>query len=403
MVGAGLAGLVSALRLQEAGNDVTVLEARDRVGGRVLTLRDGLAGGQYADVGAEIIYHGQDEIVRLCERFDLALTPRMSLEAELPNLFFDGRRLDRADTARVVAELRELYARCPPAEFESAAAWAGRTRVGRRTRLLMDAMAQGTPVLPLRYVDAREFNPQLGWGKGYRKIVGGNDQLPRRIAGELDVRLGRAVRTVGWDDGSVSVETDGETYRGDVAVVAVPGPLTTELGFDPPLPVEKLRALHSLRYGSGARLAVQYAERDRIRAGMGASTFTDQLPRWCFDQSLHQPGPGIVVSSILGGEHEPRLLDPEGALAEADRTMELISGGPVTRTFGVVVSWSDDPWARCVVRAPVGDQRETLLPLLRAPLGGRVFFAGEHVDDRVGPGGMEGAIRSALGVAADIL
>ena len=75
----------------------------------------------------------------------------------------------------------------------------------------------------------------------------------------------------------------------------------------------------------------------------------------------------------------------------------------MTRSFGTVVNWTDDPYSRCIARAPIGDQRETLLPPIRAPLGRSVFFAGEHTDDRPGPGGMEGAIKSAYRVVAEIL
>jgi monoamine oxidase len=403
VVGAGLSGLVSALGLQEGGHEVTVLEARDRVGGRVLSLREGFRDGQYADIGAEIIYQGQDRIVELVERFGLTLTPHMSLGTHLPDLLMDGRRLDRAETAEVVSELRETYRERPPEPYESVAAWGRRARVGRWTYALMEAMVQSTPVAPLRLADASEFNPHLGWGHGYRKIGGGNDQLPRRISASLDVRLGDPVRVVGWSAAGVTVETDRESHRADRVLVCVPGPLTTEIGFDPPLPEEKVRALLALRYGTGARLAVQYAEKDVVRGSMQAGAFTDRMPGWFLDQSIHQPGDAIVVSSVLGGDHEPPFDDPETVLREADRTMELLAGQPVTRTFGAVVSWTRDPWARCVVRAPMGDQRETVLPLVRAPLESRVFFAGEHTDDRVGPGGMEGAIRSAYRAVDELL
>ena len=80
-----------------------------------------------------------------------------------------------------------------------------------------------------------------------------------------------------------------------------------------------------------------------------------------------------------------------------------VVGRPVRRTFGMVKSWTRDPWSRAVVRAPIGDQRETVLPVIAAPLGGRLFFAGEHTDPRVGPGGMEGAIKSGNRVAREVL
>jgi monoamine oxidase len=108
------------------------------------------------------------------------------------------------------------------------------------------------------------------------------------------------------------------------------------------------------------------------------------------------------VVTILSGEQEPRL-DDGAVLEEADRTMAIVAGRPVTRTFGTVVSWTDDPYSRCIARAPIGDQRETLIPLIRASLGRSVFFAGEHTDDRPGPGGMEGAIKSGYRVVGEIL
>src|SRR5207244_2592232 len=68
VVGAGLSGLVAATEVQAAGHDVVVVEARDRVGGRVFTLREGFAGGQFADIGAEIIYHGQQNMADPCPK-----------------------------------------------------------------------------------------------------------------------------------------------------------------------------------------------------------------------------------------------------------------------------------------------------------------------------------------------
>jgi monoamine oxidase len=234
------------------------------------------------------------------------------------------------------------------------------------------------------------------------QIAGGNDQLPRHIAYGVDVRLEKPVRTIAWSGPGVTVETETETFDGDLVVVAVPGPLTTELGWDPPLPPEKVGALVSLRYGTGAGVGIQYAQTDVIRDVIRTGIFTDRIPNWFLDVSTYQSGLPIVVVTILSGERQPRGLDEGAVLEEADRTMAMVTGSPVTRTFGTVVSWTDDPWSRCIARAPIGDQRETLIPLISAPLGRNVFFAGEHTDDRPGPGGMEGAIKSAYRVVHEI-
>ena len=398
VVGAGLSGLVSGMRLQEAGHEVVVLEARNRVGGRVLTVRDGFEDGQYADVGAMILYEGQPNIIELCERFGLERTPYVTFGAELPALLFGGKLLDAETVGQAFGELGGAHEQVPPVPFETLSAWIKRARLSATPAAFLEALIQIQPSIPLRYVDAHALHlgPEV-----FCQIAGGNDQLPRRIAEGLDVRLEQPVRTIGWTGPGVTVETESETFTGDLAVIAVPGPLTTELGWDPPLPPEKVSALLSLRYGTGAGVGIQYAEADTVREAIRTGAFTDRLPYWFLDVSANQPGRPIVVVTILSGERQPRL-DEGAVLEEADRTMAMVTGSPVTRTFGTVVNWTDDPWSRCIARAPIGDQRETLLPPIRAPLGRSVFFAGEHTDDRTGPGGMEGAIKSAYRVAAEI-
>jgi monoamine oxidase len=400
VVGAGLSGLVSGMRLQEAGHEVVVLEARDRVGGRVLTIREGFEDGQYADVGAMILYEGQPNILELCERFGLETTPKVTFGAELPALLFGGRLLGPDAVGQAFKELGGAHEQQPPVPFETVAAWAKRGRLSSNPYAFLEALIQIQPSIPLRYVDAHTLHlgPEV-----FMQISGGNDQLPRRIAEGLDVRLGQPVQTIGWSGPGVTVETESETLSGDLLVVAVPGPLTTELGWDPPLPPEKVGALVSLRYGTGAGVGIQYAETDVVRDAIRTGIFTDRLPNWFLDVSAYQSGKPIVVVTILSGERQPRGMDDGAVLEETDRTMAMVTGSPVTRTFGAVANWTDDPYSRCIARAPIGDQRETLLPLIRAPLGGNVFFAGEHTDDRGGPGGMEGAIKSAYRVVAEIL
>jgi monoamine oxidase len=403
VVGAGLSGLVAATEIQAAGHDVIVLEARDRVGGRVFTLREGFAGGQFADIGAEIIYHGQQNITDLCATHGVELSEEFSLGTEVPNLIFGGERLDRAAAAEIVHELRAAIKRTRPSDYESVAQWLRRARVSHQAELLLAAIAQSTPTAPLRIADAQELNVDLSWGEAYRKIKGGNDTLPRTMARKVDVRLQRPVRVVGWGTGGVIVESEHETFRADRVVVTVPGPLVSELGFEPALPADKVRALLQLRYGNATRLVVQYAERDLVKRAIGSGCFTDRMPGFMMEQTVHQGGEHIIVAGLAAGDVEPSGLTDDEILDSVDATMSSVVGRPIKRVFGFVKNWTHDPWTRAVVRAPIGDQRDTVLPLIAAPLDGRVFFAGEHTDNRVGPGGMEGAIKSGYRVAREVL
>jgi monoamine oxidase len=403
VVGAGLSGLVAATEIQAAGHEVMVLEARNRVGGRVFTIRDGFAGGQFADIGAEIIYKGQNHIADLCRKNGVELSEEFSLGSDVPNLIFGGQRLDRAAAAEVVEELRAAIQRIHPGHYETVAQWLRRARVSKPVELLLAAIAQSTPASPLRIADAEELNAELSWGEGYRKIKGGNDTLPRTMAKQVDVRLEQAVRVIGWSRTGVTVESDRDTFHADRVVVTVPGPLVSELAFDPVLPVEKVQALLQLRYGNATRLVVQYAARDLVQEAIGSGSFTDQVPGFVLEQTVHQGGDQIIVAGLAAGDAEPSGLTDDQVLDQVDATISSVVGQPIKRIFGFVKSWTSDPWSRAVVRAPIGDQRKSVLPLIAAPLDGRVFFAGEHTDDRVGPGGMEGAIKSGYRVGREVL
>lgn len=403
VIGAGLAGLVAAGEAQEVGHEAIVLEARDRVGGRVFTVRQGFAAGQFADVGAEIIYHGQNHIADLCAKHGIELSAEFNFAADVPALIFRGERLSAAAAAEIADELRDAVSRTSPGHYESVAQWLRRARVSKAAEVLLAAIAQSTPAAPLRIADAQELNVELSWGEAYRKIKGGNDTLPRVMAQKVDVRLNHPVRVVGWGSNGITVESERETFRADRAVVTVPGPLVSELGFEPPLPAEKVRALLELRYGNATRVAVQYAERDVVTEAIGSGCFTDGIPGFVMDQTIHQRGDPIIVGGLAAGDAEPSGMTDEQILECVDATMSAAAGRPLKRLAGFVKSWTRDPWSRAVVRAPIGDQRTTVLPLIAAPLGDRVFFAGEHTDARVGPGGMEGAIKSGHRVAKELL
>jgi Flavin containing amine oxidoreductase len=352
VVGAGLSGLIAGNRIQGGGHEVTILEARSRVGGRVLTLREPFAEGQHADVGAMILYEGQNTILDLCREFGIELTPLKTVGAELPCVRYGGRLLGAEEIVGCFGELGKAQAEHAAEPFETAAAWVRRCRISARAIALLDAIIEIQPSIPLRFVDARGLH--LGAEK-YVQIAGGNDQLPRRLAQGLDVRLEHIVRLI-----------------------------------------------VSLRYGTGAAVAVQYRDRKAVSDAVRTAFFSDTIPRWLLDLSVDQPGNAAVVTTILSAESEPRGLPQNEVLGKVDLALTDITKSPVTRLGGAIVSWTDDPFARCIARAPIGDQRESLLREIKRPLDRRVFFTGEHTDERPGPGGMDGAVRSGLRVAAEV-
>jgi monoamine oxidase len=396
-----LSGLAVANRRQAVGDDVVVLEARERVGGRLWTVRGQLQAEQFAEMGAETIYAGHDNVMALVAEAGLETVACGYFDPAAPPMLFGGRALAGHERRAITGWLTDAYASSPPQPFENLEAWTNRLRAPRDVRRFLESFTQYTPVTALRHADAAEFARQLTHGSDSFRIVGGNDLLATRLASRVDVRLRQRVRVVDWSGRQVRVETDGEAIVADRAVVAVPGPLTTRIGFWPALPAEKVIALSELTYGTAAKVVVQYAERDVVTAAVGHGCFTDSVPPWIVEQSIHQQGDAACVSTLLGGDAEPAVVD-ESLFSAFDRAVAALAGVAVTRTGQLFHSWTRDELAGVIVRAPLGDQRTRVLPHVQRPLGDKVFFAGEHTDDRVGPGGLEGATRSALRVVAEL-
>src|SRR5262249_37500097 len=154
-------------------------------------------------------------ILELCRRFGLDLTPMVTFGAELPALLFGETLLGPDTVGAAFQELGTAHEQVPPAPFETVAAWSRRARLSSAPYAFLEALVQIQPSIPLRYVDAHTLHlgPEI-----FCQIAGGNDQLPRRIAEGLDVRLEQPVRTIGWSGPGVTVETERETLTGDLLV-----------------------------------------------------------------------------------------------------------------------------------------------------------------------------------------
>jgi monoamine oxidase len=427
VAGAGLAGLSAARELEARGASVTVVEARDRVGGRVWTLRDGFVSRQHAEAGADLIEDGQEHVLRLAR--ELGLQPARILRTGFG--FYGPDARGRRRMYRTPARLAQVGRYLAPdiRDFKlaeerwdsavavrlsglSVAQWLdlvdapAPARAGMRGfRGFFLADPEDLSVLPLVEQYAETGAP--GRGCTFR-IVEGTDRLATGVAKRLRGRvlLETIVRRVAQHANGVSVTVDDRSgRRSELAaqffVSAMPASTAREVLFEPPLPEPQHDAMAHLRYGCATRLLLQFDRRFWRKSKRPLAFGTDLPIGALWDGSEPHRGPHGVLSFLAGGRASAALQDLLAREGEAGviRQIEWL-GKPATLLASRTVVWDDDPWARggYAYFDPGFD------PLWRGWLArpaGRIVFAGEHTSIK-SQGYMNGAIETGLRAAAEI-
>ena len=392
VAGAGLAGLVAADELARAGVEVTVLEARSRMGGRVWSRE--LPNGAVIEMGAEYILPGNTAVRELADRFGLGLWDKgMRYGWRDPR---GGAGTTHEELAAAVAEAeRALAARdgtrescrdfldsldIPPGAREAILA-----RVEISCANSADRVA-AADLAGVAHID-REPSPS---------IAGGNQRLALALAAELGdaVRLDSPVEAVAWSGDRVRVATAGAEAEADAAVIAVPASVLDRITFEPPLPEQLRDALAMVEYGHAAKLFVPLAEPAPPSAVMSVP---DRY--WCWTATGDGDRPQPVVSAFAGSQPALDALEVEqGPDRWLDSLGRLRGDLDLDRDGAVLSTWADDPWVRAAYST---SPPPAVAEAVERPTG-PLAFAGEHT---AGPHAalMEGAIRSGQRAAGSLL
>ncbi|MEU0403834.1 NAD(P)/FAD-dependent oxidoreductase [Streptomyces sp. NPDC006197] len=414
VVGAGLAGLAAARKLQAGGEEVIVLEAATRVGGRTRTERDRLRHGQPADLGGSFIDLGQDRILRACAEFGVKLTPtinilkpgpdgRVDLSSVLRNtVVAEGRLLTPEECAKVADEVRAALDASPPVATESIASWTARAGLSPLARRLVRAQAGANPVHEPEETQMSMIHPPHS-GKTCWMIPGGADSLATAMAEGLDVRFEQAVQLIRQDQETfeITVKTATDEFTAANVIVTTPVTATRGIAFDPVLPEWKLQALVTTPMSQGGKVAGQYANGAELRSRLGASVTSDGPISFAWAGPVSEQDT-VVVYGLAPDLSDGFLRDERRALDALDDLIRIATGAEAERIAGVLQDWTREPYAGGVVSNLMADFPRLPALLARAVGWGMIHFAGEHTADNW-VSSMEGALRSGDRAADEVL
>jgi monoamine oxidase len=399
IIGAGAAGLAAGRALREAGRPAVIVEARDRIGGRVYTDR---AHGP-VELGAEFIHGDRAATWGLVCAAGLRAVPW-----EGPRYFGQAGRLLPEDHPTAL-RARELYAAVAAhaGPDESAASALARLAPpddpGLPFALQWLANIEGADPSRLSAAAlAREHQLSTN-GDGNFHILDGYDRALAHLGAGLDIRLGRPVERVRWSPGAVTLElAGGERLTARRALVTVPlGALQAgRPAFAPALPPAKRAAIAAIPMGHVSKLVLRF---DRELWPLCSAISTDgPVATWWPVESAATP----TLMGYTGGPKALALaaLGEAGAIAAGVAELSALLGRDVRPALlgGRLADWSRDEWtlgAYSYSAVGMGEARAALA----APLDGTLFFAGEATVTWGHLATVHGAIESGARAAEALL
>ncbi|TVP57505.1 MAG: FAD-binding protein [Gemmatimonadales bacterium] len=446
IIGAGIAGLSAGYRLRQAGVPVRIIEAQNRTGGRMLSLRNYFADGQVAELGGELVDTNHVHMHALAAELGIEFNDLAQDDPSKEEVyFFGGQRYSEAEVVeaflpvarRIQAALEELdgdgdVTWADPLNGErldrmSIAEWFDGAEVTGWIRTLLDVAYTTEYGLEIDRQSALNFllmidpepdpvGPFHIFGESDERfhVRGGNDRITQALAErvedaiELETRL-EAVR-MRSDGAYVASLRRGETAFEASArhlILALPFTLLRQVQLDLELPPVKRRAIEELGYGTNAKLMVGFSDRLwRTDYDANGATLSDLPFQLTWETSRLQDGDAGILTNFTGGDHGVsvgRGSASEQATALVTDLEQVYPGIRATREGmrEARFHWPSHPWtlgsyASYLTGQWTGFRGEEGRPV------GRLYFAGEHCSPEA-QGFMEGGLETGEAAAADIL
>lgn len=444
IVGAGMAGLNTAYKLQKAGLTAKIFEGADRTGGRMFTAANLLGDGFTTELGGEFIDSNHEEMLALMQEFNLERLDVRSKEAaslKPETYFINGRHYTQAQAARAFVPLAKRIFKDYDA-MEDVVDYkheGGGGAIDRQTLTQyfdkIGASGWLRELLEVAYVteyglDAGEQSALnfvgligtgdlenakelvlLGESDERYKVRGGNQRVVDELAKRVDSQIQRRHRleaikskgngfTLTFQTGSGVVDEDA-----DVVVLAIPFTLLREVKMQVDLPEVKKRSIQELGYGTNAKVLVGFKSRVWETQGYSGATYSDELFQLAWANSFLQPGPAGGVTLYSGGKLG--LEAGKGTIEEAVQRLlpgfnKAYPGSTAERNGKVArMHWPTFPWTKASYAAYKPGQWTTIAGAEGLPVG-NLFFAGEHCSYDF-QGYMNGAAQTGADTAKAIM
>ncbi len=407
VVGAGMAGLAAARSLADAGWPVRLIEARDRIGGRVHTNRDW---GVPLEMGASWIQGARDN--PLTDLADQAQVQTVATDYdEVAKLAVDPRLqpLDYQEKTwrRFVERARDGVDGGSLGSAVDAAATSGKLSGSERAQLAyyVNTEIEDEYAADASQLSATTFDTGRYTGGPQVIIPSGYDALPRLLANGLPIALNTPVTAVTRRAGSVTVRSGDTTFDGPAAIVTVPlGVLKSgAVTFDPPLPEGHAHAVNALGFGVLSKSFFRFDRRTWQHENAFYQFIGTQPGMWA--QWFTMPtAAGPIVSAFNAGDRGRSVesSSPNDLIASALPIARQLFGDNTSPVEVRTSSWTTDPYARGAYsfHAPgsgLDDRRQ-----LQEPIGDRLYLAGEAVGVN-NPATVHGAVLSGQYAAAGLM